>query len=278
MSLAALQTHGIAPLPEAPQPGRPPKLEWLSLSALRIDETYQRPVVERGRKTIGAIVARFSWSKFSPLIVAPVPGTATFAIIDGQHRATAALILGYDRVPCCVVDVGPEEQANIFAAVNGTVTPMSILALFKAAKMAGEPWAVGVERACRAAGIEACVYPIPKTKMKPFQTLAIGTLRKLWERIGEDRLRDGLAKEAKRPGAEEPGYFNSTMVAAACGWNMGGVERRPLALTARTAEPLTGEIAEKIRWLKGKGYATSYVAATLKVTYAQIEKALEARR
>lgn len=277
MSLAALETHGIA-APAGPSlPGRPPKLDWLALSLLRIDPSYQRPVTARGRKTIAAIVARFSWAKFSPVIVAPVPGASIFAIIDGQHRATAALILGYDRVPCCVAGVGPEDQAAIFAAVNGTVTPMSPLALFKAAKMAGEAWAVGVDRACRAAGIEPLTYPVGKNFMKPFQTQALGTLRKVWEKVGEERLRGGLAREAKRPGADQPGYWNSDAIYRAAGVATSQVFEKPgagpKAPAARSAAP-GDDTAEKIRWMSGKGYQRSYIAATLKVPYAQIDKAL----
>ncbi|MFT3673525.1 ParB N-terminal domain-containing protein [Aestuariivirga sp.] len=41
------------------------------------------------------------------------------ASINGQHRAAAALSLGYERVPCAIVDAQAEEAASVFAAVNG---------------------------------------------------------------------------------------------------------------------------------------------------------------
>ena len=62
-----------------------------------------------------------------------------FAIIDGQHRTTSAAIVGFESVPCQIVIAAKEEQAAAFKAINGTTTPISIMALHAAALVAGEP-------------------------------------------------------------------------------------------------------------------------------------------
>jgi hypothetical protein len=70
--------------------------------------------------------ARFSaeWAKFSPVIVAPVEG-GMFSIIDGQHRATAAMLRGIEKVPCEIVHIDRARQAEAFAAINGNITRVS---------------------------------------------------------------------------------------------------------------------------------------------------------
>ena len=84
--------------------GRPPKLDFLPLSKLRIDDGYQRDVSPRGLRTIATIHNDFDWNRFAPLIVARVPGGDLHVIIDGQHRSTAALLRGYELVPCAIVE------------------------------------------------------------------------------------------------------------------------------------------------------------------------------
>lgn len=266
-ALVPLQKFDLQAAPPA-SPGRPPRMEWVSISSLRIDPSYQRPIVGRGMQTIRHIVAGFEWSRFSPLIVAPVPGRDLFTVIDGQHRATAALICGFDRVPCSIVDVPPAEAARIFSAVNGTVTPMSILSLFKAARIAGEGWALAVDRACSRAGIEPLVYPVSRANMKPRQTLAIGTLRKMIDRFGEDVLAGALKVEDGNPLSAEPGYFNSATISAA-------VERFRSGKPATEARLRVENKADRIRALKAKGHSRQAIAVALRVTYAEIEEALQ---
>jgi ParB-like nuclease domain len=264
-SLERLKKYDLQVVPPA-TPGNPPRMEWINISSLRIDPSYQRPIVGRGLATIRKIVTHFEWARFSPLIVAPVPGAKAFTVIDGQHRATAALICGYDRVPCSIVDVAADQAARIFAAVNGTVTPMSILSLFKAARIAGEPWALSVDRACAAAGIEPLTSPVSRANMKPKQTLAIGTVRKMIERFGEDVVAAALVAENGNPLAAEPGHYNSTTISSA-------VERFRARKPEREPPRVEGR-ADRIRALKGRGYSRQAIAVSLGVSYAEIEEAL----
>src|SRR5437868_11859154 len=79
--------------------GPAPDLRWLPIDRLVIDDSYQRPIAFAGRRNINAIANAFDWRRFSPVIVAPVEG-GSYAIVDGQHRTTAAAAIGITSVPC----------------------------------------------------------------------------------------------------------------------------------------------------------------------------------
>ena len=66
---------------------------------LVVDVTYQREIGRRGAVNVNQIAENFDWSKFAPVIVAPVEG-GQFAIVDGQHRTAAAMLRGQEKVPC----------------------------------------------------------------------------------------------------------------------------------------------------------------------------------
>lgn len=284
-------------------PGRPPKLEWLSLSQLVVDDEYQRIITVHGMATIGRICEQFSWSKFSPLIVVPSgAGGNQFAIIDGQHRATAALTLGYDKVPCAIVDAKREEAAAIFAAINGVVTPITVQALFKAARAAGTTWAVSVDKACRATGVTPLVYPVQASKQKPLMTNAVGALRRVVERHGEPTLRAVLTCLVKAKDAQQLGFLTHKLIAgyggifaARPGW-----VRDQTRLKARFAETIVSlieqpqfeaqlvkscgdgvsekddwpKIVERVRDLKTRKLPVSFMATQLRLPYRDVERAL----
>jgi hypothetical protein len=104
-------------------------------------EGFRRHATNLNRRHVDRIARAFSWSCFAPVVVSPVAG-GKFAIIDGQHRTTAATLVGFDSVPCQIVIAAKEEQAAAFKAINGTTTPISVMALHAAALVACEPWAV----------------------------------------------------------------------------------------------------------------------------------------
>jgi hypothetical protein len=85
-------------------------LQWIKIADLLVDESYQRPILGKGRNNVHRIAREFSWACFAPVVVAPVEG-GKFTIIDGQHRTTAAALAGFDTVPCQVVIAAQKEQA-----------------------------------------------------------------------------------------------------------------------------------------------------------------------
>ena|ERR1700686_5427879 len=72
-------------------PGPAPFLERIETEKLVVDTTYQREIGRCGAANVQQIAENFDWSKFAPVIVAPIEG-GQFAIVDGQHRTTAATL------------------------------------------------------------------------------------------------------------------------------------------------------------------------------------------
>lgn len=251
--------------------GKPPVLEWLRLSQLRIDDDYQRDISSRGRAVITRICNEFSWARFATLIVARVPGPdEIYTIIDGQHRATAALQLGYSKAPCAVVEASALEQPAIFAAVNGNVTPVSVLQLFKAARAAKAEWALELDRVCNDAGLVPLLYPKPLSVIKPFETMALGTLRRNIMRFGAADMLAALRHGRTLPGADQPGFWTARAIDHALGDWRGAQGKRKQPEQAADAQPL----AERIRDLKKRGHTRFAIQSALGCKLAEIEAAL----
>lgn len=193
--------------------GERPQLAWLEISKLVIDDSYQRMILRRGSGTIRKIIQEFDWRKFSPVIVAPV--NDLYAVVDGQHRTTAAAACGFETVPCQIVKASPTEQAAIFAAVNSIVTEMSPLQLHAARVRAEDKDALDLRQVCAAAGVEICRHPVPANNMKPGQTLAVGALRRALATYGARTLRIALSCITKS-GDGNTGMIRAQYIKAIC--------------------------------------------------------------
>jgi protein gp37 len=130
----------------------------------------------RGANNILAIAPAFKWAKFAPVVVAPIAGNL-FAIVDGQHRTTAAALRGFESVPCVIIAPDEADQADAFVAINANVTAMSPLQLHAARLAAGSKEAAALTEVCSEAGVTICRYPVPANKIKPGETLAVAMLQ-----------------------------------------------------------------------------------------------------
>ncbi|MBU3262079.1 ParB/RepB/Spo0J family partition protein [Roseovarius sp. PS-C2] len=157
-----------------------PELSWVPIEALIINEAYQRPIEKRGWQSIRKIADNFDWGRFSPLLVSAT-GAETFAIIDGQHRAHAAALCGLSEVPALVVDLTEQEQAAAFSWVNGTITALTALQIYRAALTALEPWAVQCEAAVTRAGCKMMTYNKTHKAKRPGEVYCIGLVRSVIE-------------------------------------------------------------------------------------------------
>lgn len=176
-----IETASYAKIAAPSSFGRPPKLEWLPIKCLVIDPEYQREITLVGRKNIRRIVEQFNWSMFAPIMVAGV-GSNRFAIVDGQHRATAAALAGIEKVPCAIIEALRGEQALAFRAINANTTKLHTVQLFHASVAAQEPEALRVVAVCKAAGV---VIPRSLGTCRPRETFCVTTIRKGIERAGE---------------------------------------------------------------------------------------------
>lgn len=171
--------------------GPAPMLQWVPIAQLRVDPRYQREISAEGRRTVLAIARKFDWRKFAPVVVAPVEG-GFFAIIDGQHRTTAAAIREVEQVPCLVVIADGAAQADAFAAINGQVTRLHSMAIYHARVAAGDPDALALQKVCAAAEVTVTRYPIQATKLARGETIAPNVLLAALNRYGADTLTTAL--------------------------------------------------------------------------------------
>lgn len=203
MTFRAIETASFAKVKAATTFGRPPKLEWLPIKQLIVDPEYQRGIVGKGRKYVARIAEEFDWSKFTPVIVAGI-GSNKFAIVDGQHRVTAAVLCGIEKVPCAVLDMSRAEQASAFSAINGNVTRLSSIQIHHAACAAGQKDALAVAKVCKAAGAIILRYPKDQNKIDVGETMAIvaigRTFRKFGAGVTEDALRAIIESGGGTPG------------------------------------------------------------------------------
>lgn len=212
--LKELSTEGFS-TPSSPfQPGPFPMLQWVEVQKLVVDPEYQREMSRRGVSNVRRISENFDWSKFAPVIVAPVEG-GRFAVVDGQHRTTAAMLRGIESVPCQVVQADRAKQAEAFAAVNGHVTKTTPQQLFHARLTAGDPQAKELAEVCAAAEVFVTRRNLVQAKMRKGQTQAVGALRRCLDTHGRETLITAL-QCVTQTGDGNPGWVRATVVEALC--------------------------------------------------------------
>lgn len=179
-----ISAEGINAAIETTDHGAAPMLQWIDIEKLMVDDAYQRPIRGDGRRNVAKIAKNFRWSRFAPVVVSPIEGDR-YAIVDGQHRTTAALIAGLKQVPCQIIVASPTEQAAAFAAINGNVTRMHRMALHRAAAAAGDPAALAINAVARKAGVVVLAYPKSELNQEPGETMAVGTIGQCIKTYGE---------------------------------------------------------------------------------------------
>lgn len=168
-----------------PAPQEEPRLEWVRISNLVVDETYQRPLGKRGWARIRKIAGEFDWNKFSPVLLADL-GDGNYAIMDGQHRSHAAMLCGFKRVPAMIVQLDREDQARAFISVNTNVTQVTTWQIYRAALAAGEDWATACRDAVEAGGCHLQISNSSSNAKKAGEIYAV-------------RLIEDIAVKKKRP-------------------------------------------------------------------------------
>ena len=194
--------------------GPAPMLDWIRIDKLVVDDVYQRPIRGAGVANVARIAAWFRWSCFAPVIVSPISG-GLFAIIDGQHRATAAAACGIEAVPCQIIIADVAQQAHAFKAINGAITKMSSSAIHAAAVAAGDPRAVALDEACSTAGVTVLRSNREASQQKPGQTHAVNACGFCLEKYGRDVLVTALQCVTETTN-NEPGMLTGPLIKALC--------------------------------------------------------------
>lgn len=244
------------------EPGAAPMLQWVKIADLVVDDAYQRPIYGAGRKNVRRIAEGFRWAKFAPVIVAPVAG-GKFAIIDGQHRTTAAALRGFDTVPAQVIVADPVEQAAAFRSINGQVTRVARLSLHRAAVAAGDPGALELDEAVRAGGAWICPYPKAANLMVPGETMAVAAVTEALRNYGRDVVVLGL-RCLTETANHKPGALGMNTLRALF-WVIGGNARWRAAGDALVAAfddiDVAGELEEALCTRRPKGTAAWEILA-----------------
>lgn len=179
---------GIAPLDgitttkQAVPPEMPGQLsfEMVPIDSLYIDRNYQRTISNKSAAIVRKIVKGFSWTRFGALSVAK--RDSVYLIIDGQHRAIAAMTLGIRQVPCMVSSEDQKGQALEFVGINNDRTRVGSVDKFRARCASGDKRALELAQMLTDLGITTDV--IPGTPLKPKQTRAIAALERLMKHPG----------------------------------------------------------------------------------------------
>lgn len=160
------------------------ELAWVSVSDLYIDPKYQRPINDRGEKNIRQVIENFSWALFSPVVVARRPG-GRFAVIDGQHRAIAALTHGgIEKVPALIINGSPSDEAKAFAVINGAVTAILPTQIWAARVVAGDYDAILLSRLLDKVGVRVLKTPKAAKNYLRGETVAIDAIEATFKRYG----------------------------------------------------------------------------------------------
>ncbi len=209
--MRAISTEGFE-RPGSVSAGAAPTLEWLPIADLLTDPSYRRPIGGKLCRNVNRIARTFSWSCFAPVVVAPVEG-GKFVIIDGHYRSTAAALAGFESVPCQIVHATGEERSVAFKAINGTVAPITRMALHAAAVGADEPLAVRLADLCARAEVELLRYPVPINRQVAGQTMAVGAIAQCLKRYGEETLITALQCVTQTTNSR-PGALSARMIKA----------------------------------------------------------------
>jgi ParB-like nuclease domain len=200
--------------PKAVYAGAAPALGWVPIVDLVVDPSYRRPLADKCARNINRIAAAFSWSRFTPVVVAPWEN-GKFVIIDGESRATAAALAGFDAVPCQIIVASREEQAAAFKAINCTGATVSRMASHAAALRSSDPKAVRLAEVCMRAEVSLLRYPVPVSRQVPGQTMAVGAIAYCLKRYGEETLITALQCVTQTTN-NQPGALSARMIKAMC--------------------------------------------------------------
>jgi hypothetical protein len=195
-------------------PGPAPFLQWIEVDKLVVDSEYQREIGKRGAANVQQIAENFEWSKFAPVIVAPIEG-GQFAIVDGQHRTSAAILRDQKAVPCQVVQADRAKQAAAYAAVNGSITKTTAQQLFHAKVAARDAQALQLSEVCVAAGVEIVRKNLNQSQAKSGQTQAVTALSRCLAVYGRDTLITAL-QCITQTGGGNAGFVRPTFIEALC--------------------------------------------------------------
>lgn len=157
--------------------GSPGRLIDVRLDSLVVDGRYQRVFQAKNEARVQALAAGWDWACYHPIMVAAAE--TKLAVIDGTHRAAAAMICGFKTLPAWLNQIDETAQAQAFIAMNATTTRVHALQLWHSKFHAGHPDAIDLMAICEKAGVEIARYPMQAKDRGPAITLSATTISDL---------------------------------------------------------------------------------------------------
>jgi len=210
--IAAIKVN--RPLKPNTIPTKMPRLGWVRVDRLLVNDDYQRDLNRKSEKLIINIVENYDWRKFKPPIVAELTGEQAgwYELVDGQHTSIGAFMHGgIAEIPALIIEADQlGQRADAFIGHNRDRVAMSPLSLFNAMAVAGDEDAQTILQVCTAAGITIPRCPPHSGEYAVNETCALASLRKLVARRTARDAREVLQLCAK---AEEAPLTSSLIKA-----------------------------------------------------------------
>lgn len=198
----ARKTNLAAALPP-PEPKEEPKaelvnherlghVEWLKVSDLEVNESYQRNIRQR---RLTKLIEEFDISLLGTLDVHRVPsGRGGFHnfIYDGQHRWRACLArgLGDQEIPCNVRMFGSQQAAEMFRRLNRDRIPITAYDDYKAGICARDPEMLELQGILEFSGWDVSAHNSKaESRGTAVSITAVATLVEVMRRTNKDVLR-----------------------------------------------------------------------------------------
>jgi len=210
-TLRSLEKRELADL--QPFEMEPPIFKWLPVENLMFDDRYQRPLTQKNWQAIKKIAINFNWKHFSSVEVADLEN-GSYSVIDGQHRAHAAAMVGITHVPCLVHIMSLQEQAAAFAAINGNVINMTTFSMFRAALVGGEEWAKKIDDCASSADCKIMQSNSPEELKEPGEIYCIQYLRKKIKNNEYEQLKFALTCLRKSAWGQSKYYYSYIWIRA----------------------------------------------------------------
>lgn len=133
--------------------GKQGQFQMIPKTSLYVDRAYQRSEGEVSQNKILKYAADWHWMLCGVLLVVRRPD-GSYLVVDGQHRALAALTRDdISELPCLVFSLDDvTEEARTFVAAATVRTSISTVTRHKASVVAMDPVSLAVEEAAQACG------------------------------------------------------------------------------------------------------------------------------
>lgn len=180
--IAPIKIQGWAPPAGPPALGPRPEVRWVAPTDLWVDAAYQRDLTPRSVKLIKRGCMGFSWARMQWPKGVLVEGK--IHLINGQHTAVMAAILGIPEIPVVVDGVSSvESRATAFVSLNQDRVGMTAFDLHRAGVAAGIPEDLAMEEVLTASCSRVRLMS-QTTRARPGDTSAVTTVRRMVERRG----------------------------------------------------------------------------------------------